>query len=144
MTGLEPAGGCTTLKNSINAKAVATAAAMAHQCAPKALRNNKPLIELTKCPAITLRGCENATSGKPNTSTQVAPNEPSTRLTARASDIVAVKAMARKAPSQAKATDLNAGRGGHPALSLFSFFSNDKIIPFQNRISQQSMIKICA
>jgi hypothetical protein len=76
MTGLLPAGGCTVRVNIISINADAAATAMGTYPGPKRWRQSNPVNDVRTWPPMMFRGCENGLEGKPNSSTQVAPNEP--------------------------------------------------------------------
>lgn len=105
--------------------AVATAIAIAHQVGPSNERHNKPISELEKWPMMMLRGCENGASGKPNTSTQDAPNEPSINTAVNASASNATLDMPIKPPSHASKTDFIGGRGGRDVPSPFNLLKKN-------------------
>lgn len=113
ITGLEPAGGCTVRVSCMTAMAVPTASAMLHQIAPNSVRNMSPMNDDIKCPAITLRGCENGLSGKPNSNTQLAPNEPNIKGVWLTFVKYATVAVAKNPPIQEIRMSLKSCRGGH-------------------------------
>lgn len=79
MIGLLPAGGCTVRVNIISMNAQAPAPAIGSQPGPKRCKNSSPTNDARTWPPMILRGCEKGLPGKPNSSTQVAPNEPRTQ-----------------------------------------------------------------
>jgi hypothetical protein len=92
-----------------------TAIASDHQCGPRTVRHRSPIRALKKCPAIIFLGCEKGTSGKPNTRTQVAPNEPKIRMTSKDCASSAMLPMARLPPIPARAMSLTIDVGGKGA-----------------------------
>ena len=126
ITGFEPAGGCTVRVSCISAIAVPAANATLHHCAPNSAKNSRPTKDAMKCPAITLRGCENGLSGKPNTKTQVAPNEPNIKLVCVDAVRYATTPMAKHPPIQEMAICLRLGLGGWFALPSKTLKSNLK------------------
>lgn len=120
MTGLEPAGGCTVRVNNIAANAVLTANAIAHQSGPANFKNAKPISEHSRWPPIRLRVCENTASGKPNSNTQEAPNEPNIQGWPEYRLNSAIDMIARQEPNQAKQTCRNGGLGGNAAAVVLT------------------------
>ena len=111
--------------------AQASPMAKLHQLCPRNFRANIPLSALRKWPPITLRGCENGASGKPNNSTQVAPNEPRIKTESLASARSATVEIAIAEPSPASKIFLVSAFCGSAALSPLSLFNtySHSIVP---------------